>query len=119
MARRMIGDRALVARADILDLEHVHDELGELEYPWADACGLVQQRGVTREQIAVENPDHAGARARRNHDRGARLDRIEKAARQVLCLLAKAFIEGGLPAAERAAHRADVKTEPFEHRDSG
>ena len=56
VARRVVGDAVREARADVLDAEHVDDELGQLEQPAATRRASARARA-------------AGARGRRRDDR--------------------------------------------------
>ena len=116
MARRMIGDGVLEARADVFHLQHIDQELRELEHPRAHRVGLGEQLGLVGEQVAIKNLDHAGARARRDHDRRARLACFEEAARECLASVAKAFVEGA-PARSRTRRGIGrtLSSQPLEH----
>src|SRR5579871_2187074 len=49
MARSVISDRTLVARADVLDAQHVHQEIRELADPRANRLGARAQPRMTLE----------------------------------------------------------------------
>src|SRR5713101_8138882 len=71
MAGGMVCHGVLIAGAEVLDLQHVDEELRKLEDPWTYRGGAGGSVRVVGEEIAVENLDHARARSGRHHDRRA------------------------------------------------
>src|SRR5882762_520984 len=99
MTRGMIRDGAFESRAHVFDLQHVDQELRELENPRPNRGGLLGECGFAGQQIAVEDFEHAGARTGRHHDWNSWLHRFKESTRESNRLGAESLIECDLAAA--------------------
>ena len=120
----MVGDPAAFARpfrpavgAQIGDAENVVDELGELVDAGRQSLRFRQEYGVVVEQLGVEDPDHARAGARWDHDAGLRAERREQPLRNGLGIAPEAGVEGGLPAAGLGRRKVHVRPQAPQHPD--
>ena len=95
----VIGDAGAKARADVFDLEDPHQEFRKLENPSAERFRLLKPLRVVGKELAVKDPDHGGAGARRRHNVLGVPEDVEHARGDFPSFLAKAGVKGRLAAA--------------------
>src|SRR5258708_4646361 len=110
----MVRDGSFEARSEVLHLHHADDELRKFIDPGTERLGSSCQVGIVREQVAVEDLDHARARSGRHDDRDSRFERFEETPRELDRGFAKALVERWLPTAERAARYIDLEPESLQ-----
>jgi hypothetical protein len=99
-------------RANVFDVQDFHEEFRKLENPAAQGFGLAQPFRVVGKELAIKDPHHGGAGARRRDHIFGVLENIEQARRDFSGFFPEAGIKGGLAAAGLSGIECDLTAEP-------
>ena len=115
MAAIVISDDTFEARAHIVYVGNLENELGKLPNAPGDVADLSQHLFVTLEQLLVVMLDHRCAGAGRHYDVLGVAEDFQKMPGNLARLLRISAIERGLAAARLGLRKIDVETETFKH----
>ena len=95
----VVGDRPVEAPGNLVELQHVHEEVGQLEGLRSERLRRARQRGIVVEELPVVRADHPAAGARRRDQVVAALELGDDLARRARGVGAVAGVVRRLPAA--------------------
>ncbi len=119
MARVVIGDRAPIGSAHILDPKHIHQKLAQFEAALPDRPGAVAPADILGKQLRVVVLDHADARPRRAHDHLGILEYSDEPFGRRLRRPAISGVEGRLSAAGLIHGAVHIDPQPPEQGQHG